>query len=210
MAAVAWRARRSSGDHCGSTPPAKATHACHELVRLLNAPLDRGPGPEIAAPRAVRFDRPSRGLCSTNASGSTKPRGRTPDGGTFTNSCSIPRWASVKRTRVTNGQIQCPYSATVVVMFGLSADQRFATGAGEQIVDVHTTAPEGCWIVGICNFGNGDEIFDMKPVNPAGFEMLAFPMAHPDNRIELVAADGIEVLRVLFVGGGIEGLVEYD
>ena len=84
------------------------------------------------------------------------------------------------------------------------------TPTGEQIVDVHTTAPEGCWIVGICNFGCGDEIFDMKPVNPAGFEMLAFPMAHPNNRIELVAPDGIEVLDVVFVGGGIEGLVEYD
>ena len=73
---------------------------------------------------------------------------------------------------------------------------------GVQMVHMHTIAPPGALLATVVDYGEGEMILEMRPVSPEGFDTMMFPFVHPENRIELLAPDGIEVLDVVFVGGG--------
>jgi len=82
--------------------------------------------------------------------------------------------------------------------------------SGEQRVHTLTIAPLASELVAIMNFGEGDVIVDMRPVHPTGIDTMTFPFVHPNNRIELIGPDGIEVLDVVFVGGNGWEIWEWD
>ena len=84
--------------------------------------------------------------------------------------------------------------------------------SGAQRVTVAADAPAGCQVHLVMNIDGEDFICAMQTVDGSGLMCLEFPMAHPNNRIELTTPDGIEVLDVLFgnQGYGIEGGFEFD
>ena len=80
---------------------------------------------------------------------------------------------------------------------------------GSIMVTAHTNAGAGMVAVWT-DFGNGPELLQYEPVNPDGLINTCFPHDHPNNCIEVLTHDGIEVLKTLFVNGEIPGLWELD
>ena len=75
-----------------------------------------------------------------------------------------------------------------------------------------TDADTGCYVQGVMTIEGEDMICDIQPVSESGLMSISFPMSHPNNRIELVAADGIEVLEIVFARNNeeLEGGYEFD
>lgn len=74
---------------------------------------------------------------------------------------------------------------------------------GTQLVHVSVIAPQGATLWAISDYGSGDVVHMIIPAQN-GIEVLAFSFEHPSNRIELVGPNGIEVLDVVYIGGGPE------
>jgi hypothetical protein len=66
--------------------------------------------------------------------------------------------------------------------------------SGAQRVIVGTDAPAGFQVRLVMNLDGEDFICASQTVDNSGLMCLEFPMAHPNNRIELTTPDGIEVL----------------
>jgi hypothetical protein len=73
--------------------------------------------------------------------------------------------------------------------------------SGAERVIIATDAQPGCTVWAIMNVDGQDIVCDIKTVDGSGFNAVEFFASHPNNRIQLVAQDGIEVLAVLYTVG---------
>lgn len=100
--------------------------------------------------------------------------------------------------------------AALFAASGIEVLRATPVGDGIEVLSVSTEAPPGSMVQAVMNFGGGDLVVGLCPVNPINGQAInLFPSDHPNNRLDLRGPSGA-LLASVGVGGGITGGYDFD